>query len=297
MDTELIALFDCRGRVASYSDLLTVTTRRRLRTLVARGDVVHLWRGIYAPAPVSVQQLLAGAALLYGCTVTACLGTAAQLYGFDTEDVSRLHILDANLGHPRGNAKLRVHQRLGAPVVMVDGQRASAPAWTAVEVARSLSRPRALATLDAALRSGVCTESDLRNAVLHQAGRRGIAAVRPLVDIADGRAQSPMESETRLVLLDAGLLGLEPQYPVLDDSGMPRFHVDLAYPDAKIAIEYDGDDYHGGPLAVRRDKARIAWLQDHGWLVIVATADDVRRWPQLFVARVAKHLAARRAVA
>ncbi|HEY5858533.1 MAG TPA: DUF559 domain-containing protein [Aldersonia sp.] len=73
--------------------------------------------------------------------------------------------------------------------------------------------------------------------------------------------------------------------------------LDLAYPDAKIAIEYDGDDFHGGPFAVRRDKARIAWLQDRGWLVIVVTADDIRRWPDQFVARVAKHLAARRPAA
>ena len=229
--------------------------------------------------------------------VTACLGTAAQLYGFDTENVRRLHILDPNQGHPHGSAKLRVHQRLGAPVVMVGGQRATEPAWTAVEVARSLSRPRALATLDAALHSGWCTDADLRDAVLRQAGRRGIVAVRALVDIADGRAQSPMESETRLVLLDAGFVTLEPQYPVLDGDGLPKFHVDLAFPDAKVAIEYDGDDFHTGRLAVRRDKARIGWLQDNGWLVIVATADDIRRWPHLFIARVAKHLAARRAAA
>ncbi|HEY5858534.1 MAG TPA: type IV toxin-antitoxin system AbiEi family antitoxin domain-containing protein [Aldersonia sp.] len=67
MDNDLIALFDRHGGAATYADLMTVTTRKRLRTLVARGEVVKLWRGIYALAPVSLHQRLAGAGLLYGC--------------------------------------------------------------------------------------------------------------------------------------------------------------------------------------------------------------------------------------
>lgn len=77
-------------------------------------------------------------------------------------------------------------------VIDVDGdvRYVTAPAWTAVEVARALRRPRALATLDAALRSGKCTRADVWRAALDQAGRRGIVAVRNLIALAD-RARSP----------------------------------------------------------------------------------------------------------
>jgi hypothetical protein len=88
-----------------------------------------------------------------------------------------------------------VHQRLGAPLRRVNGRMATAPAWTAIEVTRTLRRPRALATLDAALHVGACTKHELSAAIREQKGRRGIVKVRALIDHADGRAESAMETE------------------------------------------------------------------------------------------------------
>src|SRR6185312_907501 len=96
---------------------------------------------------------------------------------------------------------------------------ATSPAWTAVEVARSLRRPRALATLDAALRSGTCQRVGLRRAAAQQAGRRGIVAVRDLIPLADGMAESAMESEARLAMLDGGLPRPVLQYEIIDGNG------------------------------------------------------------------------------
>jgi hypothetical protein len=70
----------------------------------------------------------------------------------------------------------------------------TAPAWTAVEVARIVRRPRALATLDAALHADACTKRELRHAIGEQKGRRGIVKVRGLIEYADGRAESAMET-------------------------------------------------------------------------------------------------------
>lgn len=65
--------------------------------------------------------------------------------------------------------------------------------------------PRALATLDAALRSGRCSRAEMWRAAVEQVGRRGIVAVRELLPLADERAESPMESEARLAMIDGGL--------------------------------------------------------------------------------------------
>lgn len=119
---------------------------------------------------------------------------AAALHGFDTEGSTDLHVLNPPRHQLRSVDGLVVHRREGAPltVIDVDGdvRYVTAPAWTAVEVARALRRPRALATLDAALRSGKCTRADVWRAALDQAGRRGIVAVRNLIALAD-RARSP----------------------------------------------------------------------------------------------------------
>jgi hypothetical protein len=56
---------------------------------------------------------------------------------------------------------LVVHRRDGAPLTSFRGRRLTTAPWTAIEVARSLRRPRALATLDATLHSGACDRQDL----------------------------------------------------------------------------------------------------------------------------------------
>lgn len=179
-------------------------------------------------------------------------------------------------------------------MTVVDGRPATAPAWTAVEVARSQRRPRALATLDAALRSGTCNRTELWRAAVAQAGRRGIVAVRELVALADARSESPMESEARLAMIDGGLPTPELQYEVVDGNGeLPR--LDFAWPDVHVAVEYDGVDWHSGPEAMRRDRRRSAALLDVGWTVIAIVFDDVRQRPQEFVDRIDRQLRRARA--
>jgi hypothetical protein len=180
---------------------------------------------------------------------------------------------------------LVVHRREGAPLTIVDGRPVTAPAWTAVEVARGLRRPRALATLDAALRSRTCVRTELWRAACRQAGRRGIVAVRDLIPLADGLAESPMESELRLIVLDAGLPTPTLQYEVVDGNGELR-RLDLAWPEHRVAAEYDGVPWHSGADALRRDRVRHVALQDVGWVAIPAMFDDVRYRPADLVARI-----------
>ena len=54
---------------------------------------------------------------------------------------------------------LVVHRRDGAPLTSLAERPATTAAWTAIEVARTLPRRRALATLDAALRSRTCVRA------------------------------------------------------------------------------------------------------------------------------------------
>lgn len=184
---------------------------------------------------------------------------------------------------------LMVHQRLGAPLQRVRGRLTTTPAWTATELARLRSRPRALAVLDAAVHSGACTAADLGASVCEQKGRRGIVAVRDLLAHVDGRAESVMESEARLVMIDGGLPAPVLQFEVVDRQGQ-LWRIDFAWPAAKLAAEYDSIEWHSSREGMLRDKMRIARLQECGWTIIPITVDDVRRDPIGLVARIRHHL-------
>ena len=247
-----------------------------------------MWHGVYALTPPDATGRLAALDLITGKPIVACMNTAAELYGFDTEQDSRTHILDPGV-RMRPVDGLMVHQRIGAPLRRVQGRLATAPAWTAVEVARTLRRPRALATLDAALRVGACTAEEVEAAVREQKGRRGIVKVRELVRHADGRAESPMESETRLVFIDGGLPKPELQYEILDRCGQ-LWRVDFAWPTAMVVAEYDSVDWHANPIALKHDRTKTARLQECGYTVIPVVVEDVRLTPFDLVARIFTHL-------
>ncbi|WP_193046054.1 PDDEXK family nuclease [Mycolicibacterium baixiangningiae] len=276
MSTELRRLFDAQGGVATSAQILDVVSRRAMQRRLDAGDLSKVWPGIYCLGVPDDATRLRGLDLRAGEPVAICLSTAAAAYGFDTESVADLHVLNP-VGHLlRDSDGLVVHRRDGAPLTEVDGRPATTPEWTAVEVARNLRRPRALATLDAALRSGTCDRRQLRSAAARQAGRRGIVSVRPLIPRADPLAESPMESEARLVMLDGGLRTPVLQHEILDRDRR-IWRVDFAWPERLVAVEYDGFDWHSRPEDFRRDRRKRAALQEIGWEVISIVADDVRR--------------------
>lgn len=283
-------VFALNNGVATTNQLLAVMTYRTLARRVRAGEIVRLWHGVYSWGPPDTTRRLRALDLVSGIPIVGCLGTAAQFYGFDTENTVRTHILDPGV-RMRPSPDLMVHQRIGAPLKKIDGRLLTAPAWTAIELARTLRRPRALATLDAALRTGTCTRVELEHALKDQHGRRGVVKVRELLDYADARAESPMESEMRLVFIDWGLPTPELQYEIVDRHGQ-LWRVDFAWPDHRVAAEYDSMDWHANPIAVKHDRMKSARLQEIDWTSVPAVVDDVRRYPAELCSRIRTHLEA-----
>ena len=252
--------------------LLTFLTRSQLDTRIQRGDLTKVWPGIYSRDEPNTLIRLRGLDLRAGEPVALCLSTAAAAYGFDTENVDDLHVLNPARHQLRNSDGLFVHRRDGAPLSEIDGRPVTTPEWTAVEVARGLRRPRCLATLDAALRSGTCDRQGLARAAANQAGRRGIVMVRELDSAGRrGEAESPMESEARLVMIDGRLPMPKLQYEVVDLSGR-LWRLDFAWPDQRVAVEFDGFDYHSDPASLKRDRQKRAALQE---TAMVADVDRV----------------------
>jgi hypothetical protein len=289
MDALLKQLFDDQGGVATSGQILDRVSRYHFESTLKSRCLERIWQGIYCLGEPTDELRLRGLDLSCGRRVPVCLATAAAMFGFDTEEPTDLHVLNPPGHQLRPVDGLVVHRRDGAPLIAVGGRLATSPAWTAIEVARTLRRPRVLATLDAALRSGTCSRGELAWAAKQQAGRRGIVAVRELLLHADPRAESPMESEARLAMIDGALPTPELQYEIIDGNGELR-RVDFAWPAQRLAVEYDGLDWHADPDAMRRDRRRQAALHDVGWTVFPIVFDDVRHRAWEFVGRIDQHL-------
>ena len=104
----------------------------------------------------------------------------------------------------------------------------------------------------------------------------GLAGARRVLDLADGRAESPLETLGRLLVRDAGLPTPELQVPIEDARGVFAYG-DLGWPEHKFVVEFDGllkydasDRY-----ALRREKLRQERIEQAGWIVVRLTWHDV----------------------
>jgi hypothetical protein len=101
-----------------------------------------------------------------------------------------------------------------------------------------------------------------------------VARVPGVVALASPYAGSPMETRLRLLIVAAGLPPPCVQWVVQDSATRTAFWLDLAWPESKIGIEYEGAP-HTEPGRVLRDIARTTRLVDLGWRTYRYTKQDM----------------------
>lgn len=109
----------------------------------------------------------------------------------------------------------------------------------------------------------------------------------------DGGAESPQETVARLALIDAGLPAPQTQVRVFDEYGQFVARLDMAYPDVKVGIEYDGPQHWTDPRVRQRDIDKQFVLTGLGWLIIRVSRDLLRYRRTTYVARVESALRSR----
>jgi hypothetical protein len=134
--------------------------------------------------------------------------------------------------------------------------------------------------LDAAEKRELVTLDSVRATVkrLGRSGRNGVGTLRRLLDARSlGRKPTESEMETLLVqvLRRNGLPEPVTQYEIRS-AGRFVARVDAAYPEWRIAIEYDSYEYHAGRKAHDKDNTRRNKIAGAGWLPVAATAEDLR---------------------
>jgi len=102
----------------------------------------------------------------------------------------------------------------------------------------------------------------------------GQSAIRLALPFARVGVESPKETETRLLLIDKGLAEPVVQHEVRVD-GRLIARLDLAYPELRIGIEYDGDGHRTEKTEWRRDIQRQRVLEANGWILLHLTEADL----------------------
>ncbi|HEX2073114.1 MAG TPA: hypothetical protein VHF92_04955 [Geodermatophilus sp.] len=273
-----------RGSAAVRSGVLT---RRQLR-----GDT---WRRLFhdvyvhSSVPLTHELRVRGAALLLPTAVVTGR-SAAVLWGVELADTGD----DVEVTLPPGAHQVRLTGLVTRRAVLDRAQLGrrrgipvTTPEATALRLASVLPRDLAVAAVDQLVATGVVDLAPIR-ALASGARGPGSARAREVAGLADGLAESPQETRLRLLIGRSSLPTPVAQYRVLVDG---RFvaRVDFAWPERRVALEYDGL-WHAEPGQFARDRQRLNRLQDAGWRVIFVTAADLQR-PAELLARIAAALA------
>ena len=146
-------------------------------------------------------------------------------------------------------------------VVVVDGIPVTSPLRTAIEIARHLPPRFGVVPLDAAMHGAFPSASRGDRAALaqahealdellaRQAGTIGIRQARSAARLADAWSESPLESVSRVVVVEGGLPAPEPQWRVLGAFG-EEFWGDLGWPRYRLVGECDGWGKYGEAASV-----------------------------------------------
>ncbi|MFI7589573.1 hypothetical protein ACIB24_21105 [Spongisporangium articulatum] len=142
------------------------------------------------------------------------------------------------------------------------------PERTLADLLRWLPAHMALAVADRMARRKLVDLDGVEAILDRWHGHRFVRQARRLLDAVEPKSESYGESWLRLRLLDAGFPRPEAQIPILD-GGLEIYRLDLGWPDLRIAVEYDGEEFHGSPEQQQHDADRRRdMFERHRWNVV-----------------------------
>ncbi len=222
-------------------------------------------------APCTEEQAVMAACLVAGPSAVASHLTAARLWRLRLPDPEQLEVTTPPGRRVRaeGVRQHRTPTLAREDVCRLHGIPVTTVARTLFDCSGRVRPPELGRVVDDALRRRLVQLPDLVRA--HR--RRPTAAMaRVLAERAPGHDPGGSERERQVarILVAAGLPAPVPQHRVV--VGGRTFFLDHAYPDARIAIEFDGWDAHGHVEAFHTDRERARLLVAAGWRLLLVTA-------------------------
>lgn len=263
-------------RTTSTAALAGRTSARSVGRWLESGRLVRVF-----PGWVTVPQL-ADDWLVRACAATGYargpLSHVSALAAHRVTDVetTRLHVTVPPGRRVRSSTWLRIHRSAEAPVaVRARGlltttlDRSFVDTWG--EAHRSRAERGAVELVRAALIGAVrerrVTVCEISGRLATRPELPGRARLTELLGLLEKGSQSELEIFGVQHVLDIPEL---PPYRQQYEVDLPggKVALDAAWPEVKLAVEFDGAAFHGSPEARERDLRRDAALAAQGWVVL-----------------------------
>lgn len=271
----------------------------RIRTLVRRGALVRIGRGIYVyPATASAfsatpdgdHVLRAAAAVIQaGRGSVVSHRSAAVLHGIDLIGRPGAVTITARPAAGRkGTAGVHLYttslpatdvtRKLGMPVTTA--------ARTVIDLARTLTFAEGVVAADSAIRRRLTSKSDLRAVLAACPGRRGVVQAARVVEFADGNAESALESIARVTFDDCRLPAPELQIWITGATGEVIGRVDFYWEKYKTIAEVDGALKYADPARAKAQLRRDKKLREAGYQVVHFDWHEITTSPEQVAASI-----------
>ncbi|SCF32983.1 hypothetical protein GA0074696_4498 [Micromonospora purpureochromogenes] len=270
--------------------------------LLTRGDLrSSAWRrvfhNVYADARLDLShrgRCRAAASWLFppGCAIAG--RSAVALYGGVSpraDDPVEVLVQPASRFGPLSGLLIHVAPWREGEVRLVDGCAVTTPVRTCWDLASWLDLVNAIALIDSLRHVGAVDLPELEHYLATRRGERGWRRFAQAVSLSDAGAESPPESQLRVRLVEAGLPRPVTQH-VIERAGRFVARVDLAWPELKVAIEYDGL-WHHDPDQFHRDRRRLNRMLGDDWIVLHVTSKRMREDFDTFLTEVRTALTTR----
>ncbi|WP_052070350.1 hypothetical protein [Rhodococcoides fascians] len=273
-----------------------------LRALYERGGWVRLVNGVYVPSSRLAElseherhRLLIDAILpsISGDHVVSHR-SAALLHGLPLPrgGFDKVHVTRHRRGGGRKNSAIIVHCAPSVPRVMLDGISVTSLARTVVDLGRTETFLSAVIAGDAAMRN--CDPYEVDAELNRARGWKGVAQARRAVRLMDGRSGSPGETQSRIMLREAGF-DPEPQVEIYDANGNFVARIDWLINGILVA-EFDGKVKYTEHLQPNESPGDVVFkeiredaVRDLGYPVVRWTWTDLAH-PKELTARIARAL-------
>ncbi|WP_067966617.1 hypothetical protein [Mycolicibacter icosiumassiliensis] len=265
---------------ALESGALTFRELRRFHAAV--------YPGVWVPreADLSPQQR-ARAAWLWSRRrgVLAGLSAAALLGTKWIESDCPAELIHTNRRPPN---LIRVHTDtlLAGETAEIDGLPLTTAARTAFDIGRRLPLKQGVQRLDALMNATDVKVSDVEAVIARHPGARELRQLAKTLDLVDAGAESPYESLTRLLLLQAGFPRPQTQIPIYDDYGNVFARIDIGWPEFLVGVDFEGAHHWTDPKQREWDLERAALIAERGWLDIRLASRTLHNRPRVFLDRV-----------
>jgi hypothetical protein len=259
-------------------------TDRQIEGRIALGLWRHLYEDVYiaAGAPLTWKGTLLAACWAGGFRAAASHRSAAALWKLAGGRRSIVEVTCPRWRRARHEG-LVVHETKalqGVDIAVVEGIPVTTPERTLLDLGAVCHESVVEMALDKLEHRGLVTRQSVQATLgrLAKQGRNGAGTLRRLLAVQDRERRAPeSEMETALIqcLRRDGWPEPVPQYEIRQ-GGVLVARVDAAYPQWRIAVEYQSDEHHSGRRASEHDNDRRLRIIAAGWFPVEATLPDVR---------------------